>query len=305
MALVGKWFGFGRNEHYDSGIRAYERGDLDEAIEQFRICMASEPDPPIRQRAKTYLSAAYSQQGQLFLKGRKVDEAAKCFQDALALCPEYADIRLGLALAHRAADRGPEAMESVSNALAINPRYGMALILRAVLRSEAGDVDGALLDLGDAAAADPRLEGPDLEAGRKALEAGNVKSAVAKLLKIQPPKETDANALKGAGEALAKQNRWHDAEEQFRKALEVAPRYADIRCRHAESLLEIGEVLPAIAEFREALAINPNYVEAQALLAVSLRRAGQEEEAIQEFKRTLELDPHNPIASQELLRRVF
>ncbi|MES1228094.1 MAG: hypothetical protein ABUL72_05440, partial [Armatimonadota bacterium] len=58
MSFVGKWFGFGRNPHYDEGVRAYERGDDEAAVECFKVCLSSDPEPSSRDRAKNYLAGS-------------------------------------------------------------------------------------------------------------------------------------------------------------------------------------------------------------------------------------------------------
>jgi len=56
------------------------------------------------------------------------------------------------------------------------------------------------------------------------------------------------------------------AEEQIRKAVELAPRYPDIRVQLATILMESEQFEEAITHLQEALAINPNYTFASFML---------------------------------------
>jgi len=45
MTFVGKWFGFGQNEHFDRGLRAYENKGFAEAAAHFSQAVETEPKP--------------------------------------------------------------------------------------------------------------------------------------------------------------------------------------------------------------------------------------------------------------------
>ena len=87
-----------------------------------------------------------------------------------------------------------------------------------------------------------------------------------------------------------------------RYRLVLPPRFADVRCKHGQALMQIDEIEQAIAEFREAISINDRYADAYAYLGVSLKRAGQQEDAMLAFRTALEIDPTHAVAQQEVER---
>ncbi|MFX8786136.1 hypothetical protein ABTM90_20150, partial [Acinetobacter baumannii] len=82
MSFVGKWFGFGRNPHYDDGVRAYERGDYPAAIESFRLCLEGEPEPGAKERAKNYLAGSLGRLAQAELEEGALDQAVEHLSEA-------------------------------------------------------------------------------------------------------------------------------------------------------------------------------------------------------------------------------
>jgi Tfp pilus assembly protein PilF len=121
---------------------------------------------------------------------------------------------------------------------------------------------------------------------------------------VVPVLKTDPEDIARAADAHAHDGRWGDAEEGYRRALEVAPRFADIRCKHGQVLLQLDELEQAIAEFREAVTINPRYADAYAFLGVAYRRSGREDDAVGAFRAALTIDPAHVVAAQEIDRKV-
>ena len=61
---------------------------------------------------------------------------------------------------------------------------------------------------------------------------------------------------------------------EYRQALEIRPRYMDIRTKLAEALVELGEVEAARGELERALEGNPGFASARILLGVVLHQLG-------------------------------
>jgi tetratricopeptide (TPR) repeat protein len=84
---------------------------------------------------------------------------------------------------------------------------------------------------------------------------------------------------------------WHDAEKEFKKALDLNPNYAHARQWYAYYLVSMGRTRESIAEVRRAQEIEP-------LAAIVSASAGrihtlvrQYEQAVSDCRRALELDP--------------
>lgn len=302
MSFVGKWFGFGRNPQYDEGVRAYERGDDPAAIELFRTCLLDDPEPGTRERAKNYLAGSLGRRALAEMDEGRLESAIELLSEATHLRPHFADLRRKHALALLLNGDHAQSLSEVNAALSLNPNYGHALALLAALTLHSGDAATAKELARKAATADPRLPGSALEKLEAALAEGKSEHGVALLTEWTPDPSASIDETMAQADAHMKKMRWRQAEQLYRQALEKQPRYADLRLKHGQSLLELDELADAASEFREALTLNPHLAEAYALLGVALRRQGDETGSKTSFLAAVEIDPNQPIAAAELHR---
>jgi tetratricopeptide (TPR) repeat protein len=302
VSVVGKWFSFGRNENYDEGIRLHQAGQYLDAIQQFKICLSSDPDPSTRERARSYMAGGLGKLARGEVALQNWTEALHYLDDAIALRPAFADLRILRAQVFRALKRDEDRMFEIRFALDLNPKYGFAILQDAILKLESGDREAGQARLREAVDADPRLDSDIYREAMALLQSGSEAESLSKLGLVVPVLKTDPEDIARAADQQAHEGRWHDAEEGYRRALEVAPRFADIRCKHGQVLLQIDELEQAVAEFREAVTINPRYADAYAFLGIAYRRLGQEDDALGAFRAALEVDPAHVIAAQEIER---
>jgi tetratricopeptide (TPR) repeat protein len=302
MSFVAKWYGFGQNEHYDSGVRAYESGSYEEALDAFRQCLAGNPDRPIKRLAEEKLAGVQVNRAERLAQEGHHGREVEAIREAVALRPHYADLKLRLGRALYALGDLEGSRQAADEALELNSRYGRAMLLKALLDYRAGDRDRSLKQLHEAAAMDLRLEPEAFGEVLEKHEAGDFKGALAALELIRVDRSRDANVISSQADEFARSRRWNEANELYREALEIAPRYADVHCKLGQTLLELDEVEQAAIHFEEALTINPHYAEALALLGVSQKRLGDLATARRSFRRALEVDPNQPIAAAEIAR---
>src|SRR5690349_3082614 len=101
MSLLGKMLGFGRNNHYDKGIRLFDQGLYEEAIGEFALSIQAgkgKPDPLTDRLASFYTAESYAHLGHAAMKHGLWEKAEDCFRSALAIHPNYADLHFHLAL---------------------------------------------------------------------------------------------------------------------------------------------------------------------------------------------------------------
>jgi tetratricopeptide (TPR) repeat protein len=95
-------------------------------------------------------------------------------------------------------------------------------------------------------------------------------------------------------ESFESQQRWDDAEAEYRKILEQHPKVPEIHFRIARVLLDKPSTPEntekARAELLKELEVNPKSASAEFVLGEVARRAGQWEEAIQHFTRASQFD---------------
>ena len=83
-----------------------------------------------------------------------------------------------------------------------------------------------------------------------------------------------------------------EAEEEWRKALELNPNYPTGRQWYGEHLMSMGRYSEALAEIRRAQELDPLSLIINGLLGVALRLNGRPEEALEQLRKTLEMDPN-------------
>lgn len=82
------------------------------------------------------------------------------------------------------------------------------------------------------------------------------------------------------------------AIENYQRAIELEPDFADLYFNMASAQIDCGELDAAIKSYRRAIAIDPRYVEAYSDLGLALQEKAQWEEAIDCFTHALALDPN-------------
>jgi tetratricopeptide (TPR) repeat protein len=92
----------------------------------------------------------------------------------------------------------------------------------------------------------------------------------------------------------------HEAVHEYRKALRLAPSFADIRTRLGNILRELGDLDGAKMEYREALRSNPKYPSALVALGITLLAQARRDEAREVFEHALAIDAANKPAQMYL-----
>jgi TolB-like protein/Tfp pilus assembly protein PilF len=85
---------------------------------------------------------------------------------------------------------------------------------------------------------------------------------------------------------------WNEAENQFKRALEIDPNNADTHIYYANLFSNMGHHAEALAEAKRARELDPLNLRTNALEAQFLLHAGRTDEALTRLQKTLELDPN-------------
>lgn len=194
----------------------------------------------------------------------KYAAAAVELREALEREPRFADVHHLLGLCLSLMGRPAEAIGSFDSAVAINPRYVEALVNRALTLLELGRYDEARASFEAASEA-------DLEAG-----VGRFSSVMATRL---AHRHAELGDLYREGGAVA------EALGEYRRAVELRPRFVDIRNKLARALLDLGQHDEAVGELAKLLELNPNFVAARINLGLAWYRMGDFAAARREWER--------------------
>lgn len=164
----------------------------------------------------------------------------------------FADCHHLLGLCYAMLGQAQRALEHFGRALELNPRYIEAHIHRGILLNDLGRTDEAADAFRHAAA------------NNTAQSSGFPTHVAASL----------ANHHALLASAYAESGAFREAIEQYRRAVDLGPNFADIRYKLARALLESGDVLAAREELERVVAERPNFIDAQASLGLARYLSG-------------------------------
>jgi len=150
-----------------------------------------------------------------------------------------------------------KAVSDYSQAIELNPNYGLAYVGRGHTKLAMKDIDGAISDYTTAIAKLPRY----------------------------------ASVYTARGYALLTQGKLDDAIEDFKRAINIAPDSATAYNNLALAQRKKGLSNIAIESYNEAIRINPLYALAYANRGHAYESAGLIESAISDFRTAIFLDP--------------
>jgi len=194
------------------------------------------------------------------------------FRQVLERHPDFADIRHLNGLCLSFLGQPEAALAEFDRAVALNDRYVEAHLNRAITLNELGRFE-------DARAAFAR-------AGQVETEAqGRFPALVAARL---------ANAHAGVGDLYMEAGAADEAANQYRLALELRPRFHDIRNKLGEALLSLGDVEGALEELQRAVTGNPRFIEARLNVGLAHYRGGNAEAAAEAWRECHSMQPGHP-----------
>jgi tetratricopeptide (TPR) repeat protein len=183
----------------------------------------------------------------------------------------FADVHHLLGVSLSLLGQSQRALTELERALELNPGYVEALIHRGLVLNELGRTGEAEAAFGQAASS---LQ--ESTAGLPTPVAAQLANRHAEL----------AETYAGAG-ALER------AIEQYQQALELGPKFHDLRYRMARLLIEAGRSLEAREALEEVLEARPNFVDAEAALGLARYLSGDAAGARDVWQGSLERRPEN------------
>lgn len=219
-----------------------------------------------------------SQIEQLIQRGRTAFErrdyvaALADFREVQKDNPGFADVSHMMGLCLSFLGQLEEALEAFDRALEENPSYIEAHLNRAITLNELGRYEEARAAF-DRASDQERVQG------------GRFAAAISARL---------ANAHAELGDLYMAASAPEEASVQYWTALELRPRYLDIRNKLAYALIQLDELDQAETQLGVALEANPQFLAARLNLGLVHYRRGDIEAASAEWSRCRAQDPEHP-----------
>lgn len=214
---------------------------------------------------------AIVEQGKVFYLNQNYKKAEACFKKAIEGKSDFADVYNFLGLIAHDQARYVDAIRFFEKALKVNPRYTEALLNLSILYNDTGDYEKA-----------KRLVKRSREDAKKAPAA------------IDPfIRSKLANKHADVGDLYHGVGAFEMAVREYKKALELEDRYADIRTKLAVCLREIGNKAEAVTELKKAIQFSPEFADAQVQLGITLYSMGKPSDARKVWKTAVRKFPGN------------
>ncbi|HWR98395.1 MAG TPA: tetratricopeptide repeat protein [Candidatus Methanoperedens sp.] len=197
------------------------------------------------------------------------DEAEKLLETLAAEAPFFADVFNKLGVIYHQRGAFGRAAKAFEKALELNPRYTEAALNLAVTYNNLGRYEHASAAFRSAAGFS--------QAGPGALDP----FIRGKL----------ANQHADLGDIYFDLGLHGEAVTEYRKAVELGPKFADLRTKLAVALRERGDFESALQEFQEALKVNAKYVPAYLHLGMTYYMRGLVDRAERVWKTALKASP--------------
>ena len=208
---------------------------------------------------------------------------------------------LQTAQAHLAAGRLAEAANACRQALAINPRHASALYLMALIAGEAGQPAEALKFLDQLVKVVPNAAEAH---GNRAIalmtldRLDEAEQAFRRAIEIDPRRPEPWYAL---GNLKSARKEHPAAFEAFLKVLEIAPYNGQAWTNMAIALHEMGKLDDAVAAYERAVGLLPREPLVHYNMGLAFHAQGRTAEGLAANQRAVELDPDYVMAHSNVL----
>jgi len=189
--------------------------------------------------------------GSAYMGMEQYTRAIQQYQRYLQLVPTSAYAHQWIAICHIRLGQQDEALREADAALAIDPRFSDARVLRAGILASRRQYDQAIAELQQAVSLDPAKPMIRLDLAKVLDEAGRPDDAQHEFETILKAQPDYVPALTGLGALLGKRGRYDDAEKLLRRSLTLAPAQDDGRFNLARVLEQQGRRNEAIDEYRK------------------------------------------------------
>ena len=133
----------------------------------------------------------------------------------------------------------------------------------------------------------------NVEAGERALDAGNNAAALEEFAKAIAINPTLTDAHMGMGDIYRTEGDYSQAEKSYARAAELAPKNFDAQYYHGLMLHLLDRVTDAVGAYLKALSINPQDFQTNLNLSVAYYQLGESNQAYTFGERAVKLDPKN------------
>ena len=269
--------------HNNLGQALYQKGELEEAIRQYK--QALEINPAYKD-AQNNLGVA------LFAKG-DLEEAIAQYRKALEINPDDAGSLSNLGLAFLKKGDLDEAITQYRKVLKINPNLAEARSNLGLALFRKGDQEQAIAQYREVLKIRPDDAGAYNNLGLALVKEGQLDEAIAQYRKALEIKPDYAEIHGNLGDALARKGNLEDGIAQFQKAVALQPDLAEARDNLGKALLRKGDFGGAMACLEKTTAPSPDPLARWNNLGNELLQKQDWDEAIVCYQQAIKINPRS------------
>lgn len=247
------------------GLCAFEKGQIDEAIEFLRKAATAQPSNAF---IRANLGTVLQQRGEF-------EEAIACYRKALDINPSIAHAHNNLGAALKQTGKLEEARESYQRAVTLKPDYAEAHSNLGNVLKQLGHLDEALASQRRSVEVNPQYAEGHNNLGLSLAARGSFQEALTCYRRALELKPTYAEAHDNTGSALRSLGDIDGALRAYQQAVELAPAFPGARNNLGALLQSQQRLEEAIACYREALRLDPNSFFAHSNLGDALAELGE------------------------------
>lgn len=259
----------------------YSEGNIEKAIEQFRIVLKINPNDVF---AHFVLGYIYDQQGETELAIRE-------FSETLRLDPRYISAYNDLGTVYNRIGKYGKALEQFQKAIDLNPGYVEAVENMGVVYFGMKEYDQAMHYFQKALAMNPKSHKAYNNIGSVYLALGDYQKAKEYTEKAHEMDPSYIDAINNLGSVLISLGNFDPAIEKFKSLLELNPQHLEGRVNLVSAYIGKGMYQEAFKEIEKARQIDPNMPKIYSCLGTLYVRTGKFPEAIEQFKKVILLNP--------------
>jgi tetratricopeptide (TPR) repeat protein len=267
-----KLFRGGKEDDYQRGIKLFNSGDYDGAVEVLEkvIAEAKSKGSPIAKLGAFYAAEAHAKIGVALFYGGQLDRSLGHLEAALEENPHYPDLYYYLGVVQHHRGNLDEAIEHLEHATSLNEEYAEATCYLGIALHDAGFFERANEQFARALTLARKTPNPLSRVLVDKLNSKSFDLPILQELRDVVVENTGLESCVKEGTIAFNQGEKHRAIQYFAKAVGFKPEYPDLRCKLGVALLDDDQTEAALAEFEKAVELNPNYVEALYFLGIGL-----------------------------------
>ena len=273
-------------EYFRSGLKAQQRGQYSEAIQDFTKAIELKPD----------YATAYATRGTVYGNQGEYDRTIQDLTKAIELKPDYTGAYLIRGTAYFYQGEHDRTIQDLTKAIELKPNYAEAYATRGEAYFRQGEHDHTIQDFTKVIELKPDDATAYVNRGRAYGNQGEYDRTIQDATKAIKLKPNYAEAYATRGEVYFRQGEYDHAIQDATKAIELKPDDAEAYFTRGRAYGNQGEYDRTIQDATKAIKLKPNYAEAYATRGTAYFYQGEYDRAIQDATKAIELKPDDAIA---------